>query len=134
MKSIVEENLLRNFEMIDPLSFSKMVKYEMPDSFTLIAFLDDGTKLLYDSLTNSTRRLKTDPREMTDEDMLTEFRYRLRHIMALRGFNQLRLAEETGISQVSISKYLNGKSDPSLLNLLKIARALDCSLDELRYI
>lgn len=68
-----------------------------------------------------------------DEIMRREFGRRLKTLLELRGMTQNELSEETGISQVSISKYLNGKSDPSLLNVLKIARALDCSLDDLTY-
>ena len=133
MRSVVEESLLRNFEMLDPFSYSRMTSYEMPDKFSLIVTLDDGSKLLYDDMEDSTRYLNLDPTSLTDDEMLNEFRYRLRHAMRSRGYNQLMLAEDAGISEVMISRYLTGVSVPSFLNVMKIAKALKCSLDELWY-
>ena len=37
----------------------------------------------------------------------------------------------TGISYGQISKYINGQTEPSIYKVMKIARALDCSLDDL---
>lgn len=133
MTSIIEESLLRNFEMIDPTSAARMVGYEMPDKFSLIITLDDGGKILFDDLTDSTRYLNLDPDSMTEEEIMNEFRYRLRHAMSIRGFNQIRLSEETGIPVSMISRYLTGDNIPSILKVIQIARALKCSLDELWY-
>lgn len=44
---------------------------------------------------------------------------------------QTRLAEKTGVSQITISKYINGLATPSSFNLIKMARALKCSIHEL---
>ena len=133
MRSIVEESLLRNFEMIDPSSAARMVGYEMPDKFSLIITLDDGSKILYDDLLDTTRYLNLDPDSMSEEEIMMEFRYRLRHAMSIRGFNQIRLSEETGIPVSMISRYLTGDNVPSILKVIQIARALKCSLDELWY-
>lgn len=133
MSSIVEESLLRNFKIADPIASSKMVRYEMPDSLTLIVTLNDGRKILYDDLTDSTRYLNPDPDNMTEEEMLVEFRFKLRRMMSLRGYNQLRLAEETGIASQTISRYLSGASIPPISKTARIAKVLGCSLDELWY-
>lgn len=131
--SVVEEVLLRNFKELDPITASKMVHYEMPDKFSLLVTLDNGRKLLYDDLTDSTRYLHPDPNNMSDEELMTEFCYRLKHMMTIRGYNQLRLSEETGISNTTINKYLTGQTVPSILKVMRIARVLKCSLDELWY-
>ena len=131
--SIIEECLLRNFEMADPLAYSKMISYELPDKFSLIVTLDDGRKLLYDDIIDSVRYLKSDPNRLTDDEMMKEFQYRLRHVMLTHGYNQLILSEETGISKGMINRYINGESIPSILNVMKIAKVLGCSLDELWY-
>ena len=133
MRSIIEESLLRNFEMIDPSSAARMVSYEMPDKFSLLITLDDGRKMLYDDLIDSTRYLNLDPDSMTEEEIMNEFRHRLRHAMSIRGFNQIRLSEETGIPVSMISRYLTGDNIPSILKVIQIAKALKCSLDELWY-
>lgn len=133
MRNIIEECLLRNFEMISPSLFKRMVSYEMPDNFSLIVTLDDNQKILFDDMMDSIRYLHSNPNNMSDEELLLEFRYRLRHVMSRRGFNQLRLAEETGLSELTISNYMRGKNIPSFLNVMKIAKVLECSLDELWY-
>lgn len=133
MRNIIEECLLRNFEMISPSLFKRMVSYEMPDNFSLIVTLDDNQKILFDDMMDSIRYLYSNPNNMSDEELLLEFRYRLRHVMSRRGFNQLRLAEETGLSELTISNYMRGKNIPSFLNVMKIAKVLECSLDELWY-
>ena len=47
------------------------------------------------------------------------------------GMSQKALAEETGLTESAISRYINGTRDPRLYNLIKIADALEMTLDEL---
>lgn len=71
------------------------------------------------------------PNDVTDENCREEFSANLAEMMNRRGVGQAILAERTGLSTAIISKYLRRKSTPSITNLKKIARALDCHLDEL---
>lgn len=45
------------------------------------------------------------------------------------GMKQIELARRTGITQQSISAYMTGKVQPSLMTLIRIANALDVTLD-----
>lgn len=45
------------------------------------------------------------------------------------GMKQIELARRTGITQQSISDYMTGKVQPSLMTLIRIANALDVTLD-----
>lgn len=47
------------------------------------------------------------------------------------GYSQEQIARMTGIKQQAISEYELGKRVPSVVNLLKIAKALKCHADEL---
>ena len=47
--------------------------------------------------------------------------------------DQKDLSKKTGISETMISRYMNGLSNPGFFVVDKIARALDCSMDDLRY-
>lgn len=132
--SIIEESLLRNFEMLDPTLYSKMVCYEMPDKFSLIVSLDDGRELLYDELSNSTRYLNTDRVSISEDDLVFEFQFKLHRRMIMLGYDRVRLSEETGISVSMIGRYLNGTSTPSIINVMKIANILQCTVNELLYI
>lgn len=51
--------------------------------------------------------------------------------MKKRGVNQERLSNLTGISTVTLSKYMNGLASPSGYNLERLSRALGCSINEL---
>lgn len=51
------------------------------------------------------------------------------NILQEKGVTAYKLAASTGISQGLISDYKRGKKEPTLQNLIKIADALDVSLD-----
>lgn len=51
--------------------------------------------------------------------------------ISMKGISQRELAERTGITEQSISRYLNGKRIPNLVDGAKIAKALNVSLDYL---
>lgn len=56
---------------------------------------------------------------------------RLADIRVSKGFTQVQLAEKSGISQETISLYETGKQRPLPESLIKLAKALDCSVGEL---
>lgn len=133
MNNYATEVLLRNFKLNFPDIAEHMVSYKIHD-LTLVATLKDGRKMLYDDVTDSLRALPFNSDKMTDEEILREFRCRLKHIMHIRCINQKELSERTGIPEATISRYITGENIPSFLKVEKIARVLNCSLDELRYI
>lgn len=47
------------------------------------------------------------------------------------GMNQKDLARETGLTESAISRFINETRQPRLYNLIKIADALEMTLDEL---
>ena len=52
-------------------------------------------------------------------------------IRATKGYTQTKLSAMTGLTQETISLYERGRQKPFPENLLKIANALDCTLDDL---
>ena len=68
-----------------------------------------------------------------DEELYKkEFSSNLQRVLNDKNVSQRKLSEDTGISEVSISRYLNGKRIPSFYTIEKIALALKCSTDEFR--
>jgi len=65
---------------------------------------------------------------------MAKFSENLARLMAQHGLTQSELAKKTGLSQPRISNYIH-ESDhakfPSFKNLISLAEALRCSLDEL---
>lgn len=59
------------------------------------------------------------------------FRKRLRALCDQRNWNQPDLARESGLNQTQVSKYLAGKSSPTIQSAMRIALALDCPIDAL---
>ena len=67
-----------------------------------------------------------EPRKEIDEDMWKK----LNHILIEKGMTKKELAEKAGISKNTIQNIRNSKI--SFRNMVKIADALDVSLDEFR--
>lgn len=61
------------------------------------------------------------------------FLYNLLRILRERGYTKAHLSEISGISPSFISELTNGKANPSLANLEKIAKSLDVPLYEMLF-
>lgn len=59
------------------------------------------------------------------------FRRRLKNMLYERNITQLELAKRSGIDQSRISKYCLGKKIPTIYTAVRIAKALNCSLEDL---
>jgi len=55
----------------------------------------------------------------------------IRRWRSFKGFKQEHLALKIGISRVTLSKYENGRSEITFMQLQLIAEALDIQLDQL---
>lgn len=60
-----------------------------------------------------------------------KFRKRLKALMKTRKFSQREFARKTDIDETIISFYLTGKRFPTIHNLLKMVKILNCDLDYL---
>lgn len=96
--------------------------------------LTDDRAYIFDSHQETLRRLPVNSKRMTKDEFKIEFGYRLRKMLEVKGVSQRELSRRSGIIQSDISTYINGKKIPSFHNVDRIAKALDISVDELRYI
>lgn len=129
MNSYIFDNLKRMY----PFLYEQMESYVIINDFDIHIKLKDGSTILYDDFDKSFRSLPENCNELTEEQCRREFGSRLFRMMRRKCITQEELSYRTGIHQTIISKYINGKHTPSLYNADKIAKALNCSLDELRY-
>lgn len=60
-----------------------------------------------------------------------DFRFQFRTIRERRGLTQVALGQRAGMAPASISHFETGQRVPSLDSLVKLADALDVSVDEL---
>lgn len=97
--------------------------------------MEDGSRMRYDYLSKTTGTVKLPEgvvgRAIVEEDWRSEFGYRLARRMRLKAISQADLANEVGISTVTLSRYLNGRATPTGYVLFRLAMALGCSMSEL---
>lgn len=124
----------KEFEMLYPQIAEEADEYlESEDPFELVIRLRDGRIKSYFELNKEVRDLPVNCTTLDEEIFQDEFGIRLQHKMIVKGFTQTTLSEATGISQPSISNYIAGRKTPSLYTANKIAKVLDCSIDEFVY-
>ena len=128
------DSMIDRFKLYFPVLYYETERYLRIDDYGLTAELKDGSVVEYDDMTISFRNLPSNSRDLTEQECRREFGMRVRKIMGRKGITQIELAERTGIQQTLLSNYMNGKTTPSFYNIDKIAKALDCSADEFRYV
>ena len=129
----MNEQLYKSFKIMYPDICDQAVNIHDNGKLELEIELEDGRVALYDHIDDRLRILPNDSNNMTKQECLTEFGFRLKRTMLFKGINQITLSEITGISQPTINGYINGTINPTFYNVDKIAKALRCSMDELRY-
>lgn len=73
-------------------------------------------------------------RDLDKESFARIFGVLLRRALERSGLTQEELSEKTGIPQARISDYLYGKHFPSFYQIDKMAKAMNCSVEDLRYV
>ena len=116
--------------------------YHMVDDVVADRFIDNNHQLLsmsngsvymYDNKELTIRRLPLDPDNMTEREFKQEYGEALCRIMQSKDVNQHELSIMTGISQASISNYIQGRVCPSFYIVNKIAKALNVPIEEFTY-
>ena len=130
----MSSRLYEHFAMQHRYLVGNVQDYIETDDYELIVHLTDGTSVIYDGITGDCRPLPSNARLMSERECTAEFGARLRRIMRRKSCTQSELSARTGISQAMISYYITGKRTPSFYNADRIAKALGCSTDDLRYI
>lgn len=127
------DDIFDKFERYYPVIAARVTDWYRSGRNSIIVLIDDGSRMEYHSILNTIRNVFNYSEEdaFSEDNYQRDFSYNLMSKMADVGFTQVLLAEKTGISQVSINKYLNRKSLPSIYNCEKLARALGCSIEEL---
>ena len=129
----MSETVFQNFVAHFPFTAEKVASWDQINSTEILLRLENGEELIFDEMDKTLRTLPPDKYSLSEEQCRNEFGIRLRKTLQRCNMSQLELSEITGIYQPQISNYISGKSTPSFYNVDKIAKALGCSVDELRY-
>ena len=128
------DNTFRLFEHYYTRSSERVIDQVYIGDFETVFILDNGDKTLFDELEKSIRfipSLSAEQNELTEEQWLKEFSRKIKNKIKLKRFTQMELADELGISRMSISRYVNGKRVPDYLLLKRFAKVLNCPLEEI---
>lgn len=68
---------------------------------------------------------------MTDKKLRAMFAVKLKSMIVKHGLTQKDVATRAKISEAAVSKYCNGERLPKITQLIKIADALGCAVDDL---
>lgn len=69
--------------------------------------------------------------EPTEEDRKRIFGTKLKRMISANGMNQYDFARELGVSNMTISNYVNGKSVPTFILVQRMMRILNCKENDL---
>ena len=127
------KEIFNNFKLYFPSIAKEVIEYHESDN-EVIARLKSNEMIEYNDLTHSIRNLPKDSTNMTEMECRHEFGKRLQNLLMHKRITQKGLSQMTGISEVLISNYINGKTTPSFYNADKITKALNCSMDVFRYV
>lgn len=130
------QSIFKDFEAHYERLASRVVEMYPVGRKIVVFILDDGNEVRYNFYNKNIRFIagKRKKRELEDETELRNiFMQRLNDKMYLRGYTLERLSDATGISVVTLYKYTNGKSTPSIYNIKRLANVLDCTVEDLMY-
>lgn len=88
----------------------------------------------YDLTKNVLIPIPKDDHDLDKDSFRRIFGVLLRRCLEHSGLTQEELSEKTGIPQPNISDYLYGKHFPSFYQIDKMAKAMNCSVEDLRYV
>lgn len=77
------------------------------------------------------KEIDTEEPSMTELEWMEMFGDNLVYMLDKHCLSQKELAEKTGISETSISNYINKRKIPGMKAIINIAYGLDCSVSEL---
>lgn len=105
----------------------------------LVVYLHNGDVLSYNCMSHDCVRVIKGVRDddvdvATDEDFGVRFSTNLKRIMNKRFMTQRELAEKSGLTILSVNKYVNGHATPSFDSAVKLADALNCTVSDLAYL
>lgn len=107
-------------------------QYKELNDYELLIELYDGQKYIYDTLNNTTRGAPYYG-ILTDKENRKEFKLRLRALLSHTGMTQRDLSEKTGISERTITRYMNGETLPDYISIKKLSNALNIPVNQLYF-
>ena len=105
--------------------------YMALNNFDLLIVYKNNVKELFDVYNGYRRYIPYETDALTEEEHRKEFPRLLNKMIHRKNISQKEFAEKLGITNTMVSRYLSGKSLPGYSLLKKMAKVLDCTVDDL---
>lgn len=106
----------------------EIVECRVLNIYEILITMVDGDKYIFNEALTSIRHLPTREQLADDHVYDQEFMCRIRSAMMAAHMGVSDLAKRTGISERTISRYLNMDGSPTTRNLHKIVNAIGCDI------
>lgn len=126
--------VLNSFENVYPELYELMIDWYPIAEMEIAVKLSDGRIISYDMMGDFISNIHNpveSKEQISEMEWRRNFSKRLIAKLNRAGLTQDRLSEMTGISKVSINRYINEKASPNGYTLDRIANVLNCSVNEL---
>ena len=133
MTETTRKYLLPQIDMRFPYLTNHIVDIQERNDFYYILEMDDGGHILYDAIEKTMTNIKgtMNPSQMNEPEWRDYFVMMLKRRMRMKGMTQKELAARSGISQITIHKYVKGQYLPNMFYIHKLADALECDVADL---
>lgn len=125
------QKILDQFELYYPDFYKQADDWWASGRMTIAVKLRDGSVFEYNRMDNTIRRIRTDEVNGDDDHVAKEFSANLKKIIPFCGKTQTEIANELGITNAMLSRYIHGTSIPNAGKAFRIAKILGCTVDEL---
>lgn len=125
------EGVLIQFKRSYPEFFEHAVDWWASGRMSVSVKMDNGEILNYDRLTDSISWIRTGDEEVDEEIRRKAFGRNLEKRIVFTGLSKGDIAEKLGITNAMLSRYLRGKSLPSVDKAYQLAQLVGCRVDEL---
>ena len=120
-----ENKIIEQFQQNFPLMSDQIKQFRGLGDSRIEIHYEDGSIGIFDGYLNSLQYFPFGKKPvMTESRWRKELGHKIFRTVNMKGIPLYRLSEMSGISESSISQYVNGKATPSSYTLKKIAVAL----------
>lgn len=64
-------------------------------------------------------------------ELMEKFERNVKYMMEEKGFSQVTLAKTLGLGKTTVNSWLKSHKEPTLSNIYKLTKVLDCTFEEL---
>lgn len=123
--------ILEQFRMYFPDLYDRTVDWWKSGPYHITMKLKDDSRVEFDASDNTIRWIRKIDHTTDNENLRKEIGRNIRKFIVYRGSSQQDVAEQSGITQAMLSRYINGTSMPGLDKLHNLAAALGCQISDL---